>query len=139
VLVIRVLLSFSLVPDPVFLLDLPLDLLLSMHALFVDGLGLLWGQPKLGSHRFWVYGRWWCESGACGGGVLLCRLASLLSFRLLCSLLVLPFSSLSILSHLTLPSLLLTFPPFSLVLCDPFGLLANGVLADCGEFCRGYS
>jgi hypothetical protein len=41
--VVRILLSSSLAPDPVFLLDLLLDLLLCAHALFVDLLGFLWG------------------------------------------------------------------------------------------------
>jgi hypothetical protein len=59
-----------------------------------------------------------------------------------CLLSYLLFSSLSILSHLShlsSPSHLFSFPPFDLVLCEPFGLLANGILADRGEFFRGYS
>ena len=124
--------------NSVLLLNLLLDLLLSTYALFVDCLGLLWGQPELGSRRSWVYGRWACGSRACSGGVFLCCPISLLPFCLLCSLSALPFSGLPILSHLALPSLLLAFSPLGLVLCEPFGLLANGLLADVGELLWGH-
>jgi hypothetical protein len=119
VLIVRVLLGHPLASDPILLLDLLSYLLLCPYALLVDLCGLLWGQPELGGCRFRVYGRWWCGSGARDHGALLCRLVSLLHFRLLCSLSVLPFSSLSTfsrLSHFSSPSPLFSFPPFDLVL-----------------------
>ena len=134
-----VLLGLSFASGLFLLLDLPSYLVLSADALVVDLLGLLWGQPELGGCRLRVYVRWGCGSRACGGGgahssrlVLSLfsslRLLRLLSFFLSCVL--------SIRSPSSSPSLFLAVLSFSLILCEPFGLLANGLLADRGELLR---
>src|ERR1700735_4751349 len=134
-----ILLGLSFASGLFLLLDLPSYLILSADALVVDLLGLLWGQPELGGCQLWVYMRWGCGSRACGGGgvhpsrLLLPLFLRLRLFRLLFRLLP---SVLSICPPSPSPSFFLVVPPFGLVLCEPFGLLANGLLADFGEFLR---
>jgi hypothetical protein len=106
------------------------------YTLFVDGLGLLWGQPELGGHRLWVYGRW-CRSGARGGGRLrLPRFAFplFLPFRFLCPPSVVLSLVLSIRCRFASPSLSFALPPIHFFLHEPLILLVNGLLADRGEF-----
>src|SRR6202167_5519862 len=137
-----VLLSLSFTSGLFLLLDLPSYLILSADALVVDLLGLLWGQPELGGCRLRVYVRWGCGSRACGGGGAhsSCLVLPLLSpLRLLRLLSLLFYRVFSLHSPSASPSLFLSAPPFGLLLCEPFSLLAYGFLADRREVLRGDS
>jgi len=134
-----VLLGLSFASGLFLLLDLPLYFVLSADALVVDLLGLLWGQPELGSCRLQVYVRWGCGSRACDSGGVhssravlslfsSLRLLRLLSFFLSCMFSI-RFPSAS-------PSLFLAVSPVGLLLCKPFGLLAYSLLADRSELLR---
>src|ERR1700683_5448567 len=132
-----VLLGLSFASGLFLLLDLPLYFVLSTDALIVDLLGLLWGQPELGSCRLRVYMRWGCGSRAYGG-VRLSRFMLSLLYTFCC---LYPFSSILfcgsvVRSLLASPSVTFALPPLGLVLGEPFVLLAYGLLADCGEFRR---